>query len=346
MATESNRFNPDYATPPGWLLEEYLETREFSQAEFARRCGRSAKMISEIIAGKAPVGPDTAIQFQRVLGMDASIWLGIEENYRLHLAKKNEERRAVRSAQWLKGFPVEELVKRGLVERPESGVDAYSKLLTFFGVGSTKAWNLKYGSANVAYLHSRRLKSDEKALASWLRIGELEAQGQECAHFDAGRFRAALKEIRRFTREPMEDSLPLAKELCNRSGVALSVVEPLASASIEGAAWWLSPRKALIMLGRKRPAAGDLWFCFFHEAAHLLLHSKKGVFIDGGGGTNSKIEKEANNWAVNALVRRSDWESLVSNSQCDGRAIAAFADSQGIAREIVAEMFRRLVKAE
>ena len=68
---ERNTFQPDYAAPPGWLLEEHLEVQGISHAEFARRCGRSAKLISEIIAGKAPVEPKTAIQFEKVLGLNA-----------------------------------------------------------------------------------------------------------------------------------------------------------------------------------------------------------------------------------------------------------------------------------
>ena len=49
--------------------------------------GRSAKLISEIIAGKAPVEPKTALEFERVLGVDAGIWLGIEADYCLHPVK-------------------------------------------------------------------------------------------------------------------------------------------------------------------------------------------------------------------------------------------------------------------
>ena len=94
MAKAIYRYEPDYAVSPGEVLGEHLEARDLSQAEFARRCGRSPKLISEIIAGKAPVEPRTALQFERVLGMDAGIWLGIESDYRLHLerqAQKAEE---------------------------------------------------------------------------------------------------------------------------------------------------------------------------------------------------------------------------------------------------------------
>ena len=88
MSTAANQFSPDYAVPPGWVLRERIEVEETSHAEFARRCGRSPKLISEIISGKAPLEPGTALQFEKVLGVDASIWLGIESEYQRHRARK------------------------------------------------------------------------------------------------------------------------------------------------------------------------------------------------------------------------------------------------------------------
>ena len=84
MATSANKYRPDYAVPPGWVVQEHLATHGVSQAEFARRCGRWRQLMSEIIAGRAPVEPDTALQFERVLGVDTRIWLGIETDYQLH----------------------------------------------------------------------------------------------------------------------------------------------------------------------------------------------------------------------------------------------------------------------
>lgn len=80
----SYSYQPDYAVSPGTVMEEHLAAHGFSHAEFARRCGRSAKFIGEIVAGKAPVEPSTALRFEKVLGMSARIWLGIETDYRLH----------------------------------------------------------------------------------------------------------------------------------------------------------------------------------------------------------------------------------------------------------------------
>lgn len=82
-----NTFSPDYIVTPGEILEETLEARKMKKREFAMRCGRSAKMISQIVAGKAPITPQTAIQFERVLGVSASLWMNLETRYRLHLAR-------------------------------------------------------------------------------------------------------------------------------------------------------------------------------------------------------------------------------------------------------------------
>ena len=165
-----NTYRPDYVVPPGWILEERLEAHGISHAGFARRCGRSPKLISEIIAGTAPVAPETALQFEKVLGMDASVWLGIEADYQLRKAREVAAREAEPAIAWYKRFPVKELVKRGYIERPANDVDGVGKVLAFFGVASVDAWQGQFGAANVAYRHSPSFESSEEALATWLRL--------------------------------------------------------------------------------------------------------------------------------------------------------------------------------
>lgn len=335
MVTATNQYRPDYAVPPGWILEERLGAHGVSHAEFARRCGRSPKLISEIIAGKAPLEPETALQFEKVLGVDASIWLGIEADYQLHRAREAESVESAKSSVWLKSFPVSELVKRGALSRPESDADAVSKLLSFFRVASVEAWHTKYGLANVAYRHSPAFKSDGAALATWLRLGEIEAERQACAEYDEARFKQALKEIRGLTRAPVGDALTRARAMCHEAGVALALVKPLPKTALSGAAWWLSPRKAVIQLSARHKTDDHLWFSLFHEAAHIVLHSKKSVFVDGADEEIDEIEAEANRWAFNVLIPRQQWERFVATAPRSERAVRTFAAEQGIAAGIV-----------
>ncbi|MCY3984897.1 MAG: HigA family addiction module antitoxin [Roseovarius sp.] len=340
MAAALNQFSPDYAVSPGRILEERLEEQGISHAEFARRCGRSPKMISEIISGKAPLLPETALQFEKVLGVNASIWLGIEVDYQLHNARKIEAEEAAEKTEWVKSFPVKELIKRSCFKKPESESDAVFKLLAFFGVGSVDAWGVKYGAANVAYRHSQKFNSCEKALATWLRLGELEAERQEFGHYREVKFKCAVREIRGLTSVPVDEALEKATRLCNHAGVALAVVQPLPKTALSGAAWWINPGRPIIQLSARHKSDDHLWFSFFHEAAHILLHGKKSVFVDGGKGDDSACEAEANAWAADLLVSKKAWANFTAEAPFSEQAVRDFASQQGIAPGIIVGMLQ------
>ena len=337
MVAATYSYQPDYAVPPGWVLEEHLKSHGLSQAELARRCGRSAKLISEIIAGKAPVESKTALQFERVLGLDAGIWLGIEARYQLHRAREAEAIETQTAAAWAKTFPVGELVKRGKIKKPDSESDAVSKLLAFFGVGSVQVWHARYQQMNVAYRHSRSFKSDRAALSAWLRLGEIEADQQECIDYNAARFKRALKAIRGLTRAPVASALEQAQQLCNEAGVALAPIEPFRGTALSGAAWWLNRRKAVIALSTRHKTDDHLWFSLFHEAAHILLHSKKKIFVDGTQSSTEveDIETQADQWSSDFLVPRPQWERFRIFDSYSESYIREFAEEQGIAPGIV-----------
>lgn len=333
MAATTYKYQPDYAVPPGQLLKEYLAARGLSNAEFARRCGRSAKLISEIVAGKAPVEPVTALQFERVLGMNARIWLGIEADYRLH-RRRAAEAGNEKAAAWAKHFPVRELVERGALDQTGAGGCA-SGLLAFFGVASVEAWHAKYDAANVAYRHSPAFQSDKHALASWLRLAEVQATSQVYVDYRERAFRRALAQVRTLTRERVPESLSEAQRLCNETGVALSLVKPMPRMRLSGAAWWLSPSRPIIALSARHKTDDHLWFSFFHEAAHLLLHGKRSVFVDGANGGEDETEEEANKWAANFLVPKRDWQRFVVRRVFTAASVRTFASEQGVAPGIL-----------
>lgn len=335
MIGPANAYQPDYAVAPGTILAERLEAHDMSYADFARRCGRSPKLISEIVAGKAPVEPETALQFEKVTGVAAHIWLGIEADYRLHRAQEAERMQAGKSASWAKRFPLKDLVKRGVMDKPPSSASAVSGLLSFFGVGSVDAWAVKYGTKSVNYRHSPSFDSDECALATWRRLSEFEAERQTCAEFNAARFKQFLGEIRALTREPFGEAIRKAGECCNDSGVVLALIPPLPKTAISGAAWWLSSQKAVIALSARHKTDDHLWYTLFHEAAHILLHSKKEVFIDSIENSAEEHEAEANRWAADFLIPNGDWERFVEIGPKNVQTVRRFAEEQGIAPGIV-----------
>ncbi len=83
----SNQFVPDYAIAPGETLLDTIEALGMSQAELAERTGRSKKTINEIIKGKAPITPETALQLERVLSVPAQFWNDLGNNCRETVAR-------------------------------------------------------------------------------------------------------------------------------------------------------------------------------------------------------------------------------------------------------------------
>ena len=338
MTTATNRYRPDYAVPPGWILEEELEARNIPQAELARRCGRSAKLISEIIAGKAPIEPTTAIQFERVLGVNASVWLGIEANYRLHLTQQAEASMAAESVDWAKAFPVKDLVARNIIGKPASPGETVTTLLSFFGVASVPAWRVKYGAAKVAYRHSQAFDSDQSVVTTWLRLGELEAERTECPDYEATKFSRSLVRLRTLSQSTDEHTLTEAQRLCNESGVVLSFTKPFSKMAVSGAAWWPSSRKPLIQLSARHKTDDHLWYSFFHEAAHILLHNKSTIFLDSPNDKNeivSEKESAADTWAEDFLIHPNAWKEIVGLALITSSTVQEFAERHEISPGIV-----------
>lgn len=336
--SERHRYRPDYALPPGELIQDQLNTLDISARELARRCGRSPKLMAEIIAGKAPIEPETALQLERVLETSASIWLGMEASYRLHLARSKEQQALAEYLGWAKTFPLKELEKRGLLGLRGDASAQVQQLLKFFGCGSVEACQDRFKElAAVAFRHSPSFESNQAALLAWLRIGDLRAEEIDTKEYDRARFLAALKEIRGLTLLPIEVFLPEMKARCADAGVVFVLERALPKVALSGVSKWLSPRRALIQQTARHLSNDHFWFTFFHECAHLLLHSRKSIFLDGNGLSNvaAELEAEADDWASDFLIPSDELTRFITRFNYAESEVTEFAAKHKIAPGIV-----------
>ena len=83
-----------------------------------------------------------------------------------------------------------------------------------------------------------------------------------------------------------------------------SFVPDLHNLNLRGAAYWVTKDKAVIIVSDRMKLENRFWFALFHEAMHVLLHSKKALFIDYGGSANEQPseEREADEAAANTLI--------------------------------------------
>jgi HTH-type transcriptional regulator/antitoxin HigA len=166
----------------------------------------------------------------------------------------------------------------------------------------------------------------------------LEAEKIECAEFDRSKLMKALGNIRALAATTdVQEFLPKIKQELAKAGVAFVIAKPFGKIALSGVSRWLSPRKALIQLTLRHKSDDHFWFTLFHEAAHLLLHSRKTVFVDGRGkeATGSKEEEEeANSWAADFPIPRQIFSIFCQSSPTAG-AVRRFAREIGVSPGIV-----------
>ena len=75
----------------GWEARmNFNQTMPFHQDRYWRNFGKSTtcrKQSLHVDVGKAPLEPESALQFEKIFSVDADTWLNIEQAYRLRLSR-------------------------------------------------------------------------------------------------------------------------------------------------------------------------------------------------------------------------------------------------------------------
>jgi len=343
---KKNTFEPDYAVAPGETLQETIDALGLTQKDLAERMGLTTKTVNLLIKGDAPITADTALVLERVTGVPAAFWNNLESKYRERLARMQARQQMEAQQQWVKRFSYAKMVELKFLEATQDVVDRVDNLIRFFGVASSRQWEETYTQLTGAAREPARCVSDLGDLSAWLRAGEIKAQRRDCAEYDKTAFEEALVKIRRLTAEATPAIWSEVETLCAAAGVAVVLVPPLPKIHLFGFTRWLTPRNALIQLSLRYKTDDILWFSFFHEAAHILMHGKKDVFLEYRGATSPK-EKDADRWAADFLIPAADWQAFLQKAgrPISEQGIVAFAKQQGIAASIVLGRLQHKEKA-
>lgn len=331
-------FKPDYAIAPGETVKETLETLEMTQADLAGRTGLTAKTINLIIKGAAPITATTAMQFEAVLGPPASFWMNLERQFQEDLARRREADSLEGDLGWLDTIPVRAIEDRGYIPKGLQSIELLRAALRFFGVASVQQWKLLWKESPASYRASPAFEKDPGAVAVWLRLGELEARNRKTAPWDPAKFRSMLDEARSLTNQNPTVFKPALEGRCAAAGVAVAFVPELPKIRMSGATRWLTPTKALLQLNLRYKTNDQLWFTFFHEAGHLLLHGKRDKFLEEKDPqeTTNSYEREADQFAADKLIPPALYRRFITGRVAfNKKDIVAFASECGIHPVIV-----------
>jgi len=339
MGNQTYPYKPDTVTSPGTTLKEILDAKGMTQKELAERMGgRPTKTVSEIIHGKTQISPDTAVQLENVLGVPAEFWINREGRYQEYLAKKEEQEALQEQVPLLDSLPMRDLRKRDFVSKTRDKVTQVKETLKFFGLNHLSQINkIYFQNCQYQFRKSDSYSVEKGHLAAWIREGQRRADKIETSSYNQSEFKNALQEIRHLSVEDPSVFEPKMSELCENAGVAFVLVPQYDKCRTSGLARWLRPDKALIQLSIRYKTDDHFWFSFFHEAAHILKHSKKETFLDDykSGKDISDIEQEANNFAAESLIPSEDFEQIKYIYNLSKDDVRDFADSLSISPGIV-----------
>jgi HTH-type transcriptional regulator/antitoxin HigA len=334
---EGTAFLPGYAVHPGETIAEWLEESGMTQAELANRIGMSAKALNQMVRGHAPVTPETSLRLEAVTGIPARTWNALQALFAEDTARLQRHAELAAQVDFLDQIPVTELRRRGHVTAPrQDKVTVLREVCDFFGVSDPRAWQMHWAAPAAAYRRSAAFEAHPGAVATWLRLGEIEAKSVAVGPYDKELLTSALPRLRALTLEPDPGVFVGAiTSLCGKAGLTVVFIPEVPGARCSGAARWVSGRP-VVQLSLRHKTDDHLWFTLFHEIGHVLLHGRSEVFIDDGADRSPErrvMEDQADEFAQDVLIPGSAAAGLPELKTLE--SIATFAEQIGVSPGVV-----------
>lgn len=324
---------PLMATHPLDVLKDEVKARGMSQKEFASRMGMKASNVSRMFKERPAVTVALAERIEHALGIEASFWLTMQDNYNKDtkaIAERDEKEQAAINTENMLSAVVnmKELYSRLRIDMRLFIQDKLAQLGERLGASPTMIpalANFQRGE----YKRSDRLDVDEKNLLTWATLALISAkEHRPSGRFEKGNARKAAAEIARAAHGGGITEGAISRIL-DSDGISYSVVEKLPKTPVDGYSTWADGYPAIVTTHRKNDMS-CLVFNIMHELGHIELH------MDGNTGTSyiaedgvyscdDTKEREANTFAEDMLIDRDTWRRMMRGASVNGLMYANIA---------------------
>ena len=277
---------PAEVFPPGEFLRDELDAREWSQQELADILGRPPRLISELIAGKRAITPETARGLSEAFGTSAEYWLNLESQYQLSKVKLDNNDVARKSRLYSK-FPVREMLRRGWIRSSENLDVLEQRFCEFFAIPDMDAQPALNHHAKKTHA---TLDVTPLQLAWLFRVRAM-AKQQIVPKYSHTKLLGVVEQLKSLVLAPEE--VRHAPRMLAEAGVRLVFVEPMVSSKLDGACFWLADDQPVIGMTLRFDRIDNFWFVLRHEIEHVLREDGKGddiPIIDADVGSGNDVE--------------------------------------------------------
>lgn len=306
---------PAEVFPPGEFLREELDARDWSQQELADILARPPRLISELIAGKRAITPETAKGLAEAFGTSPDYWMNLESQYQLSKVTVPNDNVA-RKARLYSNFPVREMLRRGWVRTSESVEVLEQRFCEYFSIQSVDVAPQLCHNAKKTHA-----MADATPLQlAWLFRVRTMASQQVVPTYSKTKLLAAVQKLSTFVLSP-EEVRQVPRTLAE-AGVRLAFVEALAGSKMDGACFWLDDEKPVIGMTLRFDRIDNFWFVLRHEIEHVLREdglAENEAVIDTDVGFSKEglpeCERQANAAGSDFCVPNAELENFVARVQ-------------------------------
>lgn len=305
---------PAEVFPPGEIIRDELEARNWTQGDLADIMGRPIQTINEIVAGKKAITPETARGLGDAFGTGAKFWLDLESTYRLSFAYTDKGVSSVaRRARLFEIAPIKEMIRRQWIASHEDVDDLENAVVRFFEVKSVDDEPSLIAAARKSTDYSRTTSSQ----MAWLYRAKSLACSLDVVPYSRSKLLNGLGKLQALaTSEEEVRGLP---SVLGEMGIRLVVIERLPKTRIDGAVLWVNEKSPVIALSLRYDRIDGLWFTLGHELGHIVNRDGLtpidldlvGKHREESAG-KPEIEQKADQFATELIVPPGELESFIA----------------------------------
>jgi HTH-type transcriptional regulator/antitoxin HigA len=287
-----------------------------TQKDLATILGRPVQVVSEIVSGIKQITPQTALELGAALDTGPELWLNLETNYRLSMARQKASGDAIsKRARMYAIAPVAELIRRGWVQ---GGNDLEAGLCQFLNVASV--WDVPVAPARLRASLDRG--PDMRNVTAWLRRVEQLGTSTSSVAFDPEVLRSHLPDIASMSVDP--EAVASIPTVLAQDGVALVIVPHLQKTYLDGGAMWVNGRP-VVALTLRYDRLDNFYFTLMHELAHVVLGHSGFMAEDlEDTGDRDPDERAADQLAQDSLVDPDSYAAMTrAGADIDAIEVAA-----------------------
>ena len=315
MATKKmNDCVPFLAVHPGEIIKDELEAREMKQKELASLMDMPTSVLNDIIKGRRAITPDVSVLLQEVLGIDASYWLSLQNQYDIDEANIN-----TRTIERKKNIEIWKIISQ------YSSVKCFEKLnilgtkisdniniiYTIFGVKSVEELITLFSSEKrMSYFKkSECLKTDPINIFSWKYFAFYQSSKiPDLIDFDKTNLNSLVQEINQMFAEN-RNTVNRTREILACYGIKFLIISKFDKTPIDGFSFWQGKNPTIVLTLRLN-RIDNYAFALLHEIYHVyehLFNNRTQKYIAIEGLETDRCEEEANKFAKNSLISKDIW---------------------------------------